>query len=207
MARTRIKICGVRNLDTALACVEAGADAIGLNFVDSSPRYVAPSEAWRIVSSLPPFITTVGVFANQSLERYIAIEETCPTDYGQLHGNEPKQVVRQCGPRIIKAVRFDPVTIEQDLKRWSEVDEVDAIMVDAGRGGEGESFNWSALAKVKRACTKPLLLAGGLKPENVAEAIRVVQPYAVDVASGVEKERGVKDVALIQAFCANVTRA
>lgn len=199
--RTRIKICGVRTPDAALAAAGAGADAVGLVFVPGSPRVVDPAGAWGIIQSLPPFITTVGLFRNASVDDYLDAEQQCPTDFGQLHGDEPEEVVRACGPRVIKAVRFDSATIERDLERWSAIDEVDALLVDGADGGQGVTLDWKALARAAHACTKPLILAGGLTPRNVGEAVRTVRPYAVDVSSGVESSPGVKDAAKIEAFC------
>lgn len=207
MRRTRIKICGVRDADAALAAAESGADAVGFVFVRSSPRWIEPAEAWRIFARLPPFVSTVGVFVNATVDDYSDVEEVCPTDFGQLHGEEPEETVRQCGPRVIKAVRFDPATIDAELARWSQVDEVDAILVDGSAGGAGVSLDWHALARAAQACSKPLVLAGGLSPENVGEAIRVVRPFAVDVSSGVERATGLKDAGLIRAFCRAVRRA
>lgn len=207
MGRTRIKICGIRDEDSALAAAEAGADAVGFMFVKSSPRYIDPEDAWGIACYLPPFITKVGVFANAKPDDYESVREICPFDYGQLHGNEAEPTVRDCGPEVIKAVRFDPATIETELRRWSRIDEIDAILIDGSSGGEGVALDWQALADVAGACDHPLILAGGLTPENVGEAIRIVQPWAVDVSSGVESEKGVKDHSLIAAFCEAVRRA
>ncbi|MFG0274318.1 MAG: N-(5'-phosphoribosyl)anthranilate isomerase [Phycisphaerales bacterium] len=205
--RTRIKICGVRTPDAALAAAEAGADAIGFVFVAGSPRVVDPSVAWGVIQALPPFVTTVGLFRNASVDDYLDGEQSCPTDFGQLHGDEPEDVVRACGPRVIKAIRFDGATIEHDLARWSAIDEVDAVLVDGGDGGQGVALDWVALARAAHACTKPLILAGGLTPENVGEAVKIVRPFAVDVSSGVESSPGVKDPAKIAAFCAAVRAA
>lgn len=207
MSRTRVKICGIRNDEAALAAVEAGADAIGFVFVRSSPRFVEPESAYAIMAGLTPLVSTVGVFMNQSLEAFCDVEEVCPTTLSQLHGSESEQLVRQCGPGVIKAVKFDPATIGDDLARWDEVDEVDAIMVDGPAAGSGEAFDWSVLATHTGSVSKPLFLAGGLTPDNVGDAIRAIRPYAVDVSSGVERERGVKDPALIAAFCEAVRRA
>ncbi|TVQ30873.1 MAG: phosphoribosylanthranilate isomerase [Phycisphaeraceae bacterium] len=207
MPRTRIKICGVRTPDIAIACAEAGADAIGLVFHEPSPRYIPPEQAWRLIAELPPFVATVGLTVNASVDQYTAIEEVCPTDYGQLHGEETEKVVQSCGPRIFKAVRFNPDTIENDLKYWSAIEEVDAILIDGSPGGRGESFDWAALAQVRAASARPLILAGGLTPDNVGEAIRAVRPYAVDVSSGVETAPGEKDADLIRVFCDAVRAA
>lgn len=199
--RTRIKICGIRTTEAALAAADAGADAIGFVFHPGSQRFIEPEDAFAIMASLPPFITTVGLFVNATVETFCQIEERCPTNLSQLHGDEPEEVVEQCGPGVIKAIRFDGATIERELARWSAVAEVDAILVDGSTGGGGTPFDWGALARAKHACTKPLLLAGGLTPANVAEAIRIVRPWAVDVSSGVESSPGVKSPELIRAFC------
>ena len=206
MPRTRIKICGVRTPEIALAAVDAGADAIGFMFVRNSVRAISPEAAAEIMWSLPPMITTVGVFMNASVDTFADIEEQCPTHYAQLHGNEDEPTVRACGPAI-KAIRYHPDTIRADLERWDAIDEVDAILVDGGGGGEGVSFDWSGLAKAAEGIATPIILAVGLTPDNVGEAIRAVRPYAVDVSSGVERERGEKDPALIEAFCEAVRQA
>jgi phosphoribosylanthranilate isomerase len=207
MARTRIKICGVRDEESAFAAADAGADAIGLVFYPQSPRYIEPDEAWQLVGMLPPFVSSVGLFVNADIDRFMMIEEQCPTDMSQLHGHEPEDLVKQCGPNVIKAVRFDPTTIADDLERWDRIDEVDAILVDGSAGGQGTSFDWTKLAAARERLSKPLILAGGLNPENVGEAIRVVRPFAVDVSSGVESSPGVKDLDMIEAFCRAVRRA
>jgi phosphoribosylanthranilate isomerase len=205
--RTRIKVCGVRDLETALAALGAGADTLGFVFVKGSPRFIAPESAWGIIRELPPMHTTVGLTAGASVESFSRIERACPTDYGQLHGDESEEVVRACGPRVIKAVRFDAATIGAELRRWGAVAEVDAILVDGSAGGMGERFDWSALAAVSGECVKPIVLAGGLTATNVGGAIRAVRPWAVDVSSGVERERGVKDAGMIREFCAAVRAA
>ena len=205
--RTRIKVCGVCDFETAQAALEAGADTLGFVFVKNSPRYIEPENAWAIIRQLPPMHTTVGLTVNASVEGFSKIERACPTDYGQLHGDESVEVVKACGPRVIKAIVFDPATIEDDLRQWGGVAEVDAILIDGSSGGHGEAFDWTALGAASTACEKPIVLAGGLTPSNVGEAIRVVRPWAVDVSSGVERERGVKDHGLIRDFCAAVRKA
>ncbi len=207
MPRTRVKICGVRDEETALCAAECGADAIGMVFVKSSPRYIDPDRAWEIASFLPPFVSTVGLFVNVKAADIEAIRAVCPFDFSQLHGQESEPVVRECGPMVIKAVQFDPATIEGELRRWSRFSEVGAILIDGSAGGEGRALDWNALAAVQDASDHPLILAGGLTPENVGEAIRTVQPWGVDVSSGVERERGVKDPRLIAEFCRAVREA
>ena len=207
MPRTRIKICGITDEEGLFAASDAGADAVGFVFHPKSRRFIEPEEAFELIGMLPPFVASVGLFVDASVERFSDTEEMCPTDLSQLHGNESEQVARDCGPKVIKAVKFDPATIERELARWDKVDEVDAILVDGSAGGAGETFDWNALAKVKSATSKPLIIAGGLTHENVAEAIRIVRPYGVDVSSGVESEPGEKDRTLIAKFCAAVQAA
>ena len=207
MSRTRIKICGVKDQATALACADAGADAIGLVFVESSPRFIEPQEAASVMGVLPPFVASVGLFQNPTLDDFMEVEQICPTTYTQLHGTEPVKLVRQCGPLLFKAVQYDAETIADALRLWDGVEEVDAILVDGSPGGEGEVFDWQGLARAATGVSTPIILAGGLTPDNVDEAIRVVRPYAVDISSGVERERGVKDHDLIRAFCDRVRQA
>ena len=206
MPRTRIKICGVKAPEIARAAIDAGADAIGFMFVRSSPRYIEPQAAAELMWGLPPMLTTVGVFMNASVDAFSDIEQVCPTHYAQLHGNEDEATVRDCGPAI-KAVRYDAATIRRELERWAAIDEVDAILVDGQVGGSGERFDWAGLATAMDGIQTPIILAGGLTPANVGDAIRAVRPYAVDVSSGVERERGQKDPVLIDAFCAAVRAA
>ena len=201
MPRTRIKICGIRDADHAAAAADAGADAVGFVFVRTSARFIEPDAAWKIIGTLPPLVSSVGVFVNASLDTFSDIEELCPTTYSQLQGSEPERLVRECGPGVIKAVRFDPATIESELRRWDAIEEVDAILIDGSAGGEGAAFDWSLLKPHLAAIAKPIILAGGLTPQNVAQAIREIRPFAVDVSSGVEREKGVKDPTLIESFC------
>jgi phosphoribosylanthranilate isomerase len=205
--RTRIKICGVRSAEIAVCAAEAGADAIGLVFHPSSVRFIEPEEAAAIIGCLPPFILSVGVFVNASTERFLDIEEVCPTHLSQLQGNEDEETVRECGPDIIKAVRFDAATIASELSRWDAVEEVGAILVDGSAGGQGKPFDWSALTPHVAGVSKRIIVAGGLTPANVGEAIRAVRPWAVDVSSGVESAPGVKEPRLIEEFCAAVRQA
>lgn len=206
MARTRIKICGVRDSDTALAAADVGADAVGFVFIRSSPRCVTPDEAANILLDLPAFVTTVGVFMNHAPETFMDIEEECPTSHSQLHGNEDEHVVRACGP-VIKAVRYSAESIAGELARWDACEDVEAILIDGPAPGEGVAFQWADLVPHTQRLSKPFILAGGLNPENVAEAIRTLRPWAVDVSSGVEKAKGIKDADLIEAFCDAVHRA
>ena len=199
--RTRVKICGIRDEASALAAAGGGADAVGFMFVASSPRFVEPERAFEIAGALPPFVATVGVTADLTVDEFAELEQRCPATCAQLHGDEAEQVVRRCGPGVIKAVRFDAATIRAELARWAAVEEIDAILVDGSSGGKGEAFDWAALREHVEACAKPVIVAGGLTAENVGEAIRAARPWGVDVSSGVERERGVKDAGLIRAFC------
>jgi phosphoribosylanthranilate isomerase len=218
MPRTRIKICGLYDAPTAAAAVQAGADALGFVFVKSSPRFIEPAEAWAIIGTLPPFVASIGLYVDATVEEFCDLEELCPTNYAQLHGTEPDHVARACGPGVIKAVRYAPATIATELRRWAAIEEVDAILVDGSAGGEGGTLDWPGLAAAAESARrdaiagrapppKPLILAGGLTPQNVGDAIRAVRPYGVDVSSGVEKTRGVKDPSLIAAFCQAVRAA
>lgn len=206
MSRTRIKICGIRDFDNAMAAVEAGADAIGFIFVRSSPRFIEPDAAAEIMASLPPFVATVGVFMNMAVDGFSDVEEACPTNHTQLHGDEDDELIAACAP-VIKGVRFAPSSIAGDLARFDADDNVEAILIDGPTPGEGVPFQWSDLTPHMESVSKPVFLAGGLHPENVEEAIRTLRPYAVDVSSGVERERGVKDPNLIARFCEAVRRA
>jgi phosphoribosylanthranilate isomerase len=210
MGRTRIKICGVRDLDGALAAVEAGADALGFNFIGSSPRLVTPAQALEIARFLPPFVTKVALFAAPTLDELLDVGEVFPFDVLQLHGDEDEAGVRACrelGLPILKAVRFHADTIERELERWGRVGEIDALLVDGSTGGKGARFDWSALARVQDRSAHPIVVAGGLNPSNVGVAVRELAPYAVDVSSGVEREKAVKDPDLMDAFCRAVRQA
>jgi phosphoribosylanthranilate isomerase len=202
MARVRIKVCGITSAADALAASRAGADALGFVFVPGSPRYIAPEDAWAIVSGLPPLVSSVGVFVNPSLDTFSDIEELCPTVYSQFQGAENERLVRECGPGIIKGVRGDAAAMGADASRWDDVEEVDAILVDAAPGTD-----WGALGEALGGLRKPLFLGGGLTPDNVREAIERVHPYAVDVSAGVESEPGKKDPHLLGLFCERVRQA
>lgn len=209
MRRTRVKICGVRDLETALAAADAGADAVGFIFVPGGPRTIAPEDAAAIMYALPPMLTSVGVVRDLSVDAFCDVEQSCPCELMQLHGSEDERTVMQCGPGVMKAVRFAASTIASELRRWSRLGEVSAVLVDGPQPGSGETIDWHRLAEAAASVPipKPLVLAGGLTPDNVGEAVRVVRPFAVDVSSGVESERGVKDAAKIRAFCSAVAAA
>ncbi|MCA9304513.1 MAG: phosphoribosylanthranilate isomerase [Phycisphaerales bacterium] len=205
--RTRIKVCGITTPEMAAAAVDSGADAIGFVFVENTPRYIDPDDATEIMFSLPPMVSAVGVIRDLDVDQFCELEQRCPTQLMQLHGKESVDVVKQCGPGVIKAFRFDQATIESQLARWNEIDEVDAVLIDGSDGGTGEAFDWKALTPHLDGFDKPVILAGGLDATNVADAIRTIRPYAVDVSSGVESSPGIKDPAKIAAFCAAVRAA
>ena len=207
MGRTRIKICGVRDEEGASAAAEAGADAVGFVFVASSPRFIDPVEAYELMTLLPPLVSTVGVFADASIDDFSDAEEVCPTMFSQLHGREDAKLVKACGPDVIKGIRFEAGTIAMELQQWEESEDVCAILIDGTAPGSGGAFDWALLTPHLAEVRKPIFLAGGLTPPNVGAAIRAVRPYAVDVSSGVERAPGVKDAGLIEAFCRAVREA
>jgi len=195
----RVKICGLTNLEDALFAARAGADALGFIFYPKSPRYITPKEARLITAKLPPFITTVGVFVDEGPEKVNEIASEACLGALQLHGNESPAYCAYMGLSVIKALR---VRGEEDIKSMASYD-VSAFLLDTYKkgqiGGTGEVFDWDLAVKAKGG-KKPIILSGGLTPENVAEAVKKVGPYAVDVSSGVEKSPGVKDRDKILAF-------
>lgn len=199
--RTRIKVCGITNPDDAAAAIEFGADALGFIFVEDTPRFIDPEDAADILHALPPFVSGVGVVRDLDVDAFCEIEQICPCPLMQLHGKESEKTVIACGPGVVKAFRYDRATIKSQLERWAKVDEVDALLIDGSDGGEGQAFDWSELAAhLDGFAEKPVIIAGGLTPENVGKAIRTLRPYAVDVSTGVEREPGLKDHQKIAAF-------
>lgn len=206
---TRVKICGIKRLEDAQLAVELGAAALGFNFYPLSPRYIAPAAAADIAHTLPPFIVPVGVFADETDAAHVAaVARQAGAAAIQLHGPrfpEPDGLEELRGFRLIRAVAVrDGFSVEElgALK-------ADAFLLDAYDpkliGGSGKSFDWNLARQAKRYGT--ILLAGGLTPENVGEAIRQVRPFAVDVASGVESAPGVKDPVKLEAFFRAVREA
>ena len=184
---TRVKICGITNLNDAVGAVEAGTDAIGFIFVPETPRYIQPSEADKIIQSIPPFISTVGVFKDEekSIIRRIVVETGIT--YIQLHGSETPEYCDDFSLPVIKVFEFNEKSNLKILNSYN----VNAHLVDKPKSTKGTA-NWNVAFSAKRY-SNSLILAGGLTPENVSEAIQYVKPYAVDVASGVEYEKGKKD--------------
>jgi phosphoribosylanthranilate isomerase len=204
--KTRVKICGITNIDDALAACELGADAIGFVFADS-PRQVSLEEAAEIADQLPPLVKTVGVFTSES-PRVSAVADWVPLDLIQLHGDQTEQFAEWIGAsRVIRAVRIRDESSLEWLTKW-ELGA--AYLLDAWspgkKGGTGTTFDWNLAVRAKEF-GKPLILAGGLTPENVMDAIKAVRPYAVDVSSGVETFRGKKDYRMMKEFIANVRAA
>ena len=199
--RTRIKICGLRDAATARQVALLGADAIGLVFYPPSPRHVSVALAAEIVAALPAFVASVGLFVNESAENVSAVLEKVPLDLLQFHGDEDLAFCSQFGRPFIKALRVKPsinlleyaASFVSPLCRGILLD----AWVDGVPGGTGESFDWQALPN---EWPLPLILSGGLHPENVAAAIACVQPWAVDVSSGVEQCKGIKDLVLVESF-------
>jgi phosphoribosylanthranilate isomerase len=196
---SRVKICGLTNVADALVAAEAGADMIGLMFYEASPRYVTLAQAAEISRALPPFVLRVGVFVNPDEALVTRAIAECNLSLLQFHGDETSAFCTQFGLMNLKAFR---IRDEASLAPLAEY-QTDAFLLDAysqaGFGGTGEQFNWD-LAVVAQKFGKPLFLAGGLTPENVAAAVKQVQPFAVDVSSGVESAPGKKDAAKVRAF-------
>ncbi len=195
----KIKICGITSLADALAAVEAGADALGFMFYQPSPRFLPFDAARKIISQLPPFVAKVGVFVDAT-EDFIrqAITE-CGLDTLQFHGGESPGFCRQFPLPTIKAFRVQGLESLQALPAYDTSAWLLDSFVPGQSGGTGTKFNWDLALEAKKL-GRPVILAGGLTPENVAEAVRRVQPYGVDVASGVEAAPGKKDPAKVRAF-------
>jgi len=198
---TKIKICGITNRDDALHACGCGADALGFVFYDKSPRCIAPAAAREIIATLPPFVTAVGLFVNEAPRRVRQVADFCGLGVIQLHGDEGPQGCDFAPYRVVKALR---VRDGESLARAGDY-RVAALLLDAWvpgtYGGTGHTFNWRLAATVAKE--RSVILAGGLTPENVAEAVAAVDPYAVDVSSGVEVAPGKKDPEKVAAFIRN----
>jgi phosphoribosylanthranilate isomerase len=206
-ARTRIKVCGMRELAEVAGVVAAGVDAIGLIFVEQSPRYIDPERARDIVKSLPPFVDAVGVFVDQEAAAVNEIVRYCGLTKVQLHGAESPAYCAEIACRVMKVFRVRESLTAEDLAPYA--DEVSAFLFDTFQekvaGGTGQTFAWSLLEKLASPC--PVVLAGGLTPENVGEAVSQARPFAVDLNSGVEFAPGRKDLAKVRAAIAQVAAA
>jgi phosphoribosylanthranilate isomerase len=206
--RVKVKICGITNWLDARRAVEAGADFLGFNFFAGSPRYVTPAKARQIVRRLPKGIVSVGVFVNETEENMLKIAQAVGLDRLQLHGHESAASVERLGRSlpVIKAVRVRKSFPASQLARFRHVSALLLDGFDANHwGGTGQTFDWR-LAQPTRRKTR-LFLAGGITPENVAQAIRTAKPYAVDVCSGVEAKPGKKDPERLKAFMREVENA
>ena len=196
---TRVKICGITNLADAQVAVAAGADALGFNFYEKSPRFIPTAVAAGISRALPPYTLRTGVFVNLSEELVRRAIGECGLNLLQFHGDEPPDFCTQFGLMSIKAFRIrDAVSLNELSKYPTDAWLLDAYVTDTF-GGTGEKFNWNLAIEAQRA-GKPVFLAGGLTPENVAEAVHQVQPFGVDVSSGVESSPGRKDPDKVRAF-------
>jgi phosphoribosylanthranilate isomerase len=205
-----VKICGIKTLEEALAAVDAGADMLGFNFYPPSPRYITPQTCARIVTELITHHAspvTVGIFVNESPQRIEEILESCSLDLAQLCGDEPVEDLAALGGRAFKAVRPQSLTEAEELLRKYARREPPSLLVDANvrgtYGGTGETGDWVIARHLAERA--PIMLAGGLNPQNVAAAIRAVDPWGVDAASGVESSPGVKNPSKIAALISAVT--
>ena len=208
---TIIKICGIKTLNDARAAIESGADYLGFNFYPKSVRFIEKESCAEITSALKheyPQIKLVGVFVNSSVDEVKAILETCHLDLAQLHGDEPPEMLESFNGKAFKAIRLTSESAETSVYPFLKSAFPPAILVDAAvkgvYGGSGVTADWSAAAELAKKY--PLLLAGGLTPENVAEAVGRVNPWGVDVASGVESALGEKDAAKMIQFVKEIKR-
>ncbi len=204
--RTRIKICGITNIDDAMVCIDNGADALGFVFCEASPRNIELAQAQSIIAQLPPFVTTVALFMDASSDDVRQVLSRVQVMSLQFHGQESEDFCRQFDKPYIKAVAMGS---EQNLhKQAQKYASSQALLLDSNElgkmGGSGKTFDWNR--KIQQT-DKPLVLAGGLSAGNVAQAIKKISPYAVDVSSGVEKSKGIKDHQLVKQFIEQVLQA
>lgn len=197
--RTRIKICGITRWEDAAAAIDMGVDALGFVFVKSSPRFVSVEQARDMVSRLPPFVSSVGLFMNQSAREISEILKIVDLDLLQFHGEESPQDCDQFGRTYIKALPMGGNLVPMDY--MANYPQSKGFLLDShdvgGSGGSGHTFDWT---KIPQGLGIPIILAGGLDALNVADAIEQTRPYAVDVSSGVEQSKGIKDINKMKAF-------
>ena len=207
LTRTRIKICGITRLDDALLAATLGADALGFIFYRRSPRYIDPADARAIIDRLPPFVTPVAVLVDEPLAGINAIMAGSGCRVAQLHGDESPQLLEQLDWPVIKAIS---VASADDLARIANYPGARAILLDTkvtgAYGGTGVAFDWR-IARAARSFGRPLILAGGLTPDNVADALRIAAPDMLDISSGVESAPGRKDPLRLQQFFATLLHA
>jgi phosphoribosylanthranilate isomerase len=204
---TWIKICGLRRAEDVAAAVDAGADALGFNFWTGTKRYIDPVEAAPIIRAVPPHVLTVGVFVDAGPQQILAVAAATGIRAIQLHGDEPPAVLDAlAGFKTIKAIKVGERLDAAQLQAYRKADIILLDRAVSGMvGGTGQKFDWALAVEARKYAT--ILLAGGLNPGNVAEAIRQAQPWGVDVASGVETAPGVKDAAMIREFIRNAREA
>ena len=202
---TRIKICGITRVEDMMDAAHNGADALGLVFYDKSPRHVNAQQAAQIADAIPPFVSLVGLFVNASAAEVLEVMQTVPLDVLQFHGEEEPEFCAQFGRPYLKAVRVKAgINLVQYAARFAGAQGLLLdTFVEGAHGGTGASFDW---ALIPNDLPLPVILSGGLNAGNVAEAIAQVRPYAVDVSSGVEASKGIKDAAKIVAFIKEVGR-
>ena len=200
--QVKVKICGMTNLKDVKVAVDGGADAVGFIFYKKSPRSVTMQTVREIVLELPPFVDSVGVFVDETAEQINKIADRCNLDRVQLHGDESPAFCKKIRRRVIKAIRVKDI---QSLKKLSDYP-VSSFLLDTFSedqyGGTGKVFDWNLAYPAKKY--GPIILAGGLTPINVHQAIQRIQPYGVDVCSGVESQPGIKDHKKMKAFLKNV---
>ena len=210
MQRTRVKFCGFTRAQDVQAAVQAGADALGFVFYEQSPRYISPALASPLIQSVPAFISTVGLFVNMTVPQMTRVITQAPITTIQLHGDETwhfalnvKKILRR---PVIKAVRVNEQTDWAEVEHY--VDQLAGVLLDAdalGYGGAGHVFDWSVIPAAVRS---KIILSGGLKLENIGDAIQQIHPYGLDVSSGSETDtKGIKDAQAMQDFVQQVVRA
>lgn len=208
--RTRAKICGITRIEDIHSAVNAGADAIGFVFYAPSPRSVTKEQAKELIQHVPAYVQIVGLFVNATADKVAQVLDVVPLDMLQFHGDEtPEQcqhISNQVGRRWYKAIQVKPgLDIQAEIQKYQDAG-ASAVLLDAWhpdlKGGTGHSFDWTTFPKLNI----PLILAGGLNPDNIEQAILTTQAYAVDVSGGVESAKGIKDQQLIERFMQGVLR-